>query len=1040
MAHPSLANAVVPIEAILLMPAVLGLCGWHGRTDHQAPNPALRQRATALIDVLVEVVGAPIPPELVVALDADDPRAFAAISHLQQQIDAACDQLIERGRQQSQQNAWQPLWRESRVALRLAGATASARRQAQAALLSSTAARGLGDNASAAAALQTAIAAAAEAGDRRMLAIANGNLANTLRDIGRIDDALPYYEEALGWENDARGRAQVLSSQAVAFALLGEGRKALTAHRQRAAELESTQTPPAELAIALGLVAADEINLGSAREALALLDRVGALLADEDHQGLAVTALRRAEALRALDAKEAAAAAFEMAWTHATARANAQFLPPQDAHYAQGLANACLTRLGVDQAIALLLGGVAAKGHDKWADAQQRLSAAHGVAQEANDVALCLRIEVNMAAVAADAGQVGQAAQLLMRVRREAGQRGLSLQEALATGALGAIAARTGQSFDPVGPMGLYARAQALTALHARLLETSSLSIKERQWDLAALDTGALDNQLALLAQSYFASEFAANAFKRAAAALPSQPPSFELANRRSGLLDALDRLGRDAEAANAAAQLDQMIVGDQLHGRGRLVVHRALGCHLASRDPLAAIDHLRRACTAARALRQELPAGPKRSEVNRDFVHLHRTLAHLLQQQGLDREAFEAVQHDKSRLLLDTLALRNGADDTPAPLERVQSLLGPVDLLVDLVLYNDGITAYLVRREGLRSVRIEGATRALTNFEPGDIAEREHALLALCSTDRLLAELVQRIEADPLIDPQARLILVPDDATHNLPLHVVPLRGRPWCSTRLISMLPCAGALALLHRSSTSTRCLVAGDSALNLPEAGAECIEVAALLRTAPMVGLDCGHTQVSDALRGRDLDIVHLAVHGRGDPANGGRASLLLGDDSGGVAWVSFDELATLDWRCTFMALSGCSTGAAGPRAGHELVSVARAALAAGATSVLACLWPVGDETARIFMSAFYKTLAIERAKGAVDLRLLLARAQEAVATADASKLATSQRRDGRPRSVSPAHLPEPHAEPDRIALWAPFVLLGSPALATAAANPG
>ncbi len=1033
MAASPLADAAIPIEAVLLMPAVLGLSGWQNMATGQASSAALRPRAAAMIDALVRLVDAPIPPDFASALAAEDPRAFCAVTQLLHQLNAACDQLIERGRQQNQQGAWQPLWRESRVALQLAVSTASPRRQAQAALLASAAARGLGDNASAIGTLQTAIAAATEASDRSMLAIANGNLANTLRDTGRIDDALPHYEEALGWEDDPRGRAQIRSSQAQALALLGEGRKALTAHQQRAAELESTQAPPAELAIALGRVASDEITLGAPREALALLDRVRALLADDDLQGLAVTALQRAAAWRELDERAEAAAAFEAAWAHACARAAAQLAPPYDAHYAQGLAQASLTRLAVNQAIPLLIGGIIAKGGDRWAQAQQRLGAAHACAHEAGDQALCLRIEVNAAAVAADAGQVEQAVALLSRVRREAGQRGLALPEAMATGALGAIAARTGLLLDPLGPMGLYARAQALTALHAGVLARSSLSPQERQWDLDALRTGALDNQLALLAQTYLADAFSAAAFERAAAVLHALPPSFELANRLSGLLDAQDRLGRDAEARDTAAQLDRLIASGLLQGRGLLVVHRALGCHLASRDAPAATDQLRHACDAARALRAAMPAGPMRSEVNRDFAHLHRTLAHLLHQQGLEREAFNAVQHDKSRRLLDALALRRGLGDAPPTLEGVQALLQPGDLLVDLALYGDGITAYLVRQNGLHCLRVDGPTRALSRVEPGDIEEREHAMLALCATDAVLIELVRRIEAEVGVAADTRLILVPDDALHNLPLHVVPLRGRPWCETRPTSTLPCAGVLGLLDEPSKSARCLVAGDSALNLPEASAESVDVAALLCTAPMIGTDCTRASVEAALRDHELDIIHLAVHGLGDPSNGGRASLLFGDDAGGVEWVPFERLAAQRWRCNLVVLSGCSTGVAGPRVGHELTSVARAALEAGAASVLACLWPVQDAVARIFMGAFHAALARERAKGPVDLRLLVAEAQLAVvARADASMLAHGRRRDGRPMPAPATHTPASTSAPNSVGLWAPFVLLGRPTL--------
>lgn len=985
-------------------------------------DAVLRQRAQGMLETLVQVLKGKIPPGFVETIEAGGPRAEQACEQLQQYLTMSCDQLIQRCAQERQQGAWQALSQDARLAQQLATAIGNPRHQAQAALLSADASRGLGDNSSAISALRVAIDAAAEARDRRMLAIANGNLANRLRDSGRIDDAMPLYEEALGWEDDPKGRQQIRSNQAQALSMLGELRKALALHRERIAELESSGAPPRDLSVALSLVASDEIKLGAAREALALLTHARTLIADDDADGLAINALQRANALRELDDRGECAAAFQTAWTLARARADKQLAAPKDAHYELGFRRACLTRMPAARALELIIGGVAAKGEDEWKQAQQRFNTAHATAQQAGDVALCLRIEVNAAAALANAGQVEQAGAMLDEVRSQAGQRGLSLPEAMATGALGSISERTDLSFDSLGAMGLYARAQALADLHARILQSSSLDAHEQRWDLAAIGTGTLDNQLALLAQGYHADAFAAAAFERAARVVADTAPSFELANRLSGLLDAFGRLDQRDDADRIAARLAGLIATGALRGRALLAMHRALGDHLVQRDPATSIAHYRQACAAAVALRAELPPGPMRSEINRDYPHLHRTLAHLLQQQGLAREAFDAVQHDKARRLTDMLAWRRGVSDAPPGLAQVQTRLAPDDLLVDLVLYRDGITAYLVRAHDLRCVRIEGDTRALTRVEFGDITEREQALLQLCATDPLLIALVQRISAEA--DPTTRLIVVPDDALHNLPLHIVPLKGRAWCETHPLSYLPAAGVLGMIDAPVSSRTSFVAGDSALNLSEASAECARVASWLGTVAIVGSDCSRSAVEGGLRERELDIVHLAVHGRGDPARGGRASLMFGDDGGGVEWVSFDELAALRWRANLVVLSGCSTGVAGPRAGHELESVARAAIEAGAASVIACLWPVGDAVARAFMEAFHAALVRERAHGEVDLRLAIAEAQSAVQRlADSSAISPGQRRDGR---VSPTGAAS--GAPTGSALWAPFVLLG------------
>ena len=228
----------------------------------------------------------------------------------------------------------------------------------------------------------------------------------------------------------------------------------------------------------------------------------------------------------------------------------------------------------------------------------------------------------------------------------------------------------------------------------------------------------------------------------------------------------------------------------------------------------------------------------------------------------------------------------------------------------------------------------------------------------------------------------------------------------------------------------------LVAGDSGSDLPNAATECANVAAALGTKPLVGPQCTRAAIEEALQAGELDVVHLAVHGRGDAQRGGRASLRLADGSGGTEWVSFDELSAFPWRAELVVFSGCSTAVAGSRGGFGLISVAAAAAERGAAAVIACLWPVGDNAARIFMSAFYKEFVSRRAIGPVDLRVVLDHARrELCAYLPTEPAVRSRRRDG--RNLTPAMMEKvarPQIDPmltDALT-WAPFILIGDPIL--------
>lgn len=940
----------------------------------------------------------------------------------------ACAALLVRCKQLKLQQAWQPLRQEASAALQCATALGRDADRALAAHLLANAHRALGDTPAAVNAYRISIEAAASVGDRKLLAVGQDNLANALRDSGRLDEAMDQYEQALESEDDARGRSIIRLNLSQAKVLLGDLRSALKDIHQHIGELEAAKVSGRELAIALGQAAMTEVELGAEQEALGLLARAREQMPADDLEGQAANALQHAAAYRALEDRPAAAQAFSDAYQRASALARARLAPPRDTLYRQGFERACESRLPFDRALALLTPGVQAKGVDAWVAAEQHLAQAHREAREVGDHALALRLAANGAAALADAGQIDPARQLLEQVRHEASQRGLALPEAMANGTLGSILVRSGELYESLGALGLYTRAAALADLHRDIVLASGLPPQEAGLELVTQRAASLDTELALLAEAYCADALAAQWFDRGVAAVRTLPPSFELVNRLSGLLGASQRMGSAERARSVAAEITALLATNALPERAQLVAHRALARYVEKTDTASAAQHMRAACDNAERLRAHLPQGPGRAEINRDFSRLHHELARPLRRQGDDRGAFEALQGDKGRRLIDALALRSGTTDNVPTLVQVQHLLQPSDVLVDFELDKDELSAYLVGAHSLQVVSIQGDTKALVRAEVGDVMEREAALVKLCQNNAQLAGMAAAISA--ALPANSRLIVAPDAELHNLPLHIIPVDGRPWCERFPMGYIPAAGALRLLV-NSTARGALVAGDSALNLPFAAAECRDVASQLRTLATVGAACTRAAIESRLRDANLDIIHLALHGRADPWRGGRASLLMSDGAGGTEWVAFDDLAALHWRANLVVFSGCSTGVSGPRSGHELASVARAALEAGAASVLACLWPVGDAAAATFMKAFHTALVRERARGPVDLRVILDEARAALRQtlrSAAADPAASRRRDGQ-RSQVPAAM----AGNDDALAWAPFVLLGNPWLA-------
>ena len=1013
------------------------LDSWEISEPRSDVDAQLVLRAPALLDMVGSITGFDRIERVKDAVAARDPHAIGTLVALNEALGAACQTMLQRCARWRREREWTALRHEAAFTAALTVAAERPADRATALFLLATAYRANDDLPPTIAAYQEAIAIGLEIGDDRFLGSAFDNLGNALADDGKLDEALASYDRALEHEHDLRGRRAIFANRANALSSFGEYRSAARVHQQVIQELEAAGLAGPELAIALDNAAAPIASLGECETALALLERARPLFADDDLAGSTVNALGRAEVNAMLGDDAGASAAFLEA--HELAFANARRNIDPD-HYRQGFQDARAARLPVsDEAVQLWVEGVRVKDR-QWPAALEYWRRAKQGALAKGDVALALRLDANTAAILGDAGQVDDAVSLALTVRREAAARGYAQPELMALGTLASLAQRGVDVHQTLGPLGALAMAKELQVVLQRIVADAGIEGDEAAAE--AGDTGVNANQLSKLALDNRAYELAVRYLTEAVATARALTSAIALVNRLAGLRLALVRAGRLDEADAVATDLASLVADPDLPDLGQAVGHRALAWHVEATDRPAAIEHLREAAAALERMRGQVTLGPRRADVSRQFDGLYRKLAHLLREEGDFEAAFEALQGEKGRRLIDALAAlqqQGDSPDTPATAAEVAALLGrlgdaPTEL-VDLALGDEGITAYLVGADGVRAVHVPGDPSALAATERGDTLEREASVASLCLRDPLLLALAGALTA--ALSAERRLLLVPDLYLHNFPLHAIPVEGQPLCDWAAIGYLPAAGSLRFApgHRTPVG-RSLVAGDSRGDLPYAAEECAVVAEALGTAALVGTDCTRAAIEAALTADgELDVVHLAVHGRGDTRRGGRASLLLGDGLGGTAWTAFDELAALSWRVELVVFSGCSTAVAGPRQGHELVGVARAAAEAGASAVIACLWPVGDDSAAIFMRAFYKRFAAARAQGPVDLRVLLNDARAALRDwLRGDIVATGRRRDGRGISLVPEAPVAAEADPELASTlsWAPFILLGDPVL--------
>lgn len=107
--------------------------------------------------------------------------------------------------------------------------------------------------------------------------------------------------------------------------------------------------------------------------------------------------------------------------------------------------------------------------------------------------------------------------------------------------------------------------------------------------------------------------------------------------------------------------------------------------------------------------------------------------------------------------------------------------------------------------------------------------------------------------------------------------------------------------------------------------------------------------------------DDNILHISAHAQVDTEVPEKSKILLSNvhaqEQGNL---SIDEIYSFPLQNDVVVLAGCSTGWGSWIAGEGILSLARAFQIAGASTVVASLWPIRDDEAADFFEEFYENL--------------------------------------------------------------------------------
>ena len=412
-------------------------------------------------------------------------------------------------------------------------------------------------------------------------------------------------------------------------------------------------------------------------------------------------------------------------------------------------------------------------------------------------------------------------------------------------------------------------------------------------------------------------------------AELHNHVTGFSVASAARG--DALQLLGRTAEARDAYEQAIASIEGERAHAAGP-EPQRALFLEHRLEPYFSLVSLLRRSDASA---------------------------------------ALACAEKTKARVLMDLL--HGDPIDPAAPVH-----LGAGEAVIEFVTAPNETIVFVLTGSRVRTrvVALSGPllAREVRNFR-SRIAQRDLSVDAAGS--HLFHELFAGIW--PLVRERHHLVIVPDGPLWELPFAaLVSPDGHYLIEHTSITLAPSIGALAAMHaraarRIGAPLELLAFGNSAPRgelaaLPEADAQARAVALLYGTwgRSFVGPEATRTRLETEIA--SARVVHIASHGVLKDTNPMYSHLVLGRDGRNDGLLDARAIMHLPLRSELVILSACETARGQMHEGEGVVGLAWAFFLAGCPSTVVSQWGVDAATTTSLMVRFHQRLTAGATKSA------------------------------------------------------------------------
>jgi CHAT domain-containing protein len=402
-----------------------------------------------------------------------------------------------------------------------------------------------------------------------------------------------------------------------------------------------------------------------------------------------------------------------------------------------------------------------------------------------------------------------------------------------------------------------------------------------------------------------------------------------------------------------------QAVKGDRMNLPGLYLLRgrafRSLG------DQAGAASDFERGIAEIEKHRQSLPEGEARWGAFYSAEELFEDAVDLAIERNDVAGAFAIAERERARALLE--AYGSGSIFEPRR-------LAPGTVLVEYMVLPARLIAFVADSSGIDVVSTVSNRDTLTTdvdklvraFRSRNASAARNAAAGL--HERLIEPIAARLAS------ASHVVFVSDVAIARVPFSaLIDKNGAYLVEHYAITVSPSAAvfAAAAARRSKAPApeSVVVVGN-----PEPGAgagslayvttEARQVARIYRNAASVPADGNQLDILARL-GADADVLHFAGHAVGDESGFVPASLIL-RDGGHERRVSVEEIAHLRLKPTAtVVLAGCNTARGERRASEGVISVAHGFLTAGASSVIATLWPIDDRASAQVFPRLHQLLA-------------------------------------------------------------------------------